>query len=164
MGKSSGGAVKSADNPFFKSKYLELSDLLLAVEPLLEKNGLLLMQPVRDGKVWSEIYDIETGEVVQSYLDLPNIADPQKLGGAITYFRRYTLQALLSLQAVDDDGNEASKAPKKKPTLSQDRFQSGLDKVNNGKLTLKQFQEVCDKYELSDVQSKSLMLLSKIEK
>jgi len=159
-----GTLTKKSDNPFFKSKYLELSDLLLAVEPLLEKNGLLLMQPVRDAKVWSEIYDIETGEVVQSYLDLPNIADPQKLGGAITYFRRYTLQALLSLQAVDDDGNEASKAPKKKPTLSQDRFQSGLDKVNDGKLTLKQFQEVCDKYELTDVQSKSLLLLSKIEK
>jgi len=159
-----GTLTKKSDNPFFKSKYLELSDLLLAVEPLLEKNGLLLMQPVRDSKVWSEIYDIETGEVVQSYLDLPNIADPQKLGGAITYFRRYTLQALLSLQAVDDDGNEASKAPKKKPTLSQDRFQSGLDKVNDGTLTLKQFQEVCDKYELTEVQSKSLMLLSKIEK
>jgi len=159
-----GTLTKKSDNPFFKSKYLELSDLLLAVEPLLEKNGLLLMQPVRDAKVWSEIYDIETGEVVQSYLDLPNIADPQKLGGAITYFRRYTLQALLSLQAVDDDGNEASKAPKKKPTLSQDRFQSGLDKVNDGTLTIEQFQEVCDKYELTDVQSKSLMLLSKIEK
>jgi len=159
-----GTLTKKSDNPFFKSKYLELSDLLTAVEPLLEKNGLLLMQPVRDAKVWSEIYDIETGEVVQSYLDLPNIADPEKLGGAITYFRRYTLQALLSLQAVDDDGNEASKAPKKKPTLAQDRFQSGLDKVNDKKLTLKQFQEVCDKYELTDVQSKSLMLLSKIEK
>ena len=159
-----GTLTKKSDNPFFKSKYLELSDLLLAVEPLLEKNGLLLMQPVRDGKVWSEIYDIETGEVVQSYLDLPNIADPQKIGGACTYFRRYTLVCLLSLQAVDDDGNEASKAPKKKPALSQDRFQSGLDKVNEGTLTLKQFQEVCSKYELTDVQSKSLMLLSKIEK
>jgi hypothetical protein len=138
--------------------------MLEAVEPLLHKNGLVLLQPVRDNKVWSEIFDIETGEVLQSYMELPNIIDPQKLIAATTYYRRGTLQCLLALQAVDDDGNEASKAPKKKPALSQDRFQSGLDKVNEGTLTLKQFQEVCDKYELTDVQSKSLMLLSKIEK
>jgi hypothetical protein len=37
---------------------------------------------------------------------LPNL-HPQKLGSAITYYRRYTLQSLLGLQA-EDDGNKAS--------------------------------------------------------
>jgi hypothetical protein len=37
---------------------------------------------------------------------LPNLQDPQKLGSAITYYRRYTLQSLLGLQAEDDDGNK----------------------------------------------------------
>ena len=40
-------------------------------------------------------------------INLPEISDPQKLGSAITYFRRYTLQSLLALQAEDDDGNKA---------------------------------------------------------
>ena len=43
-----------------------------------------------------------------SSIPLGDITDPQKLGGAITYYRRYTLQSLLGLQAEDDDGNTAS--------------------------------------------------------
>jgi hypothetical protein len=39
---------------------------------------------------------------------LPEIADPQKMGSAVTYYRRYMLQSLLLLRAVDDDGNIAS--------------------------------------------------------
>jgi hypothetical protein len=37
---------------------------------------------------------------------LPNLQDPQKLGSAITYYRRY-IYSLLGLQA-EDDGNKAS--------------------------------------------------------
>lgn len=158
-----GTLTKKSDNPFYKSKYLELSDLLEAVEPLLYKNKLVLMQPIVNGEVRSEIYDIETGEVVISAIKLPEINDPQKLGSAITYFRRYTLQSLLSLQAVDDDANITVKQPvKKKPALSQERFQSGLDKVNSNEITKEQFIELCEKYDLTDTQSKSLMLLKKI--
>jgi hypothetical protein len=69
---------------------------------------LLLLQPLQGGKVITMIFDVESGESIQSDIDLPQIQDPQKLGSAITYFRRYTLQSLLSLQAVDDDGNLAS--------------------------------------------------------
>jgi hypothetical protein len=58
-----GTLTKKSNNPFYKSKYLELSDLLEAVEPLLHSNGLLLMQPIVNNEVRSEIYDIETGEV-----------------------------------------------------------------------------------------------------
>ena len=43
-----------------------------------------------------------------SSIPLGDISDPQKLGGAITYYRAYTLQSLLGLQAEDDDGNTAS--------------------------------------------------------
>ena len=50
-----------------------------------------------------------TGAVI-SGLRLPEINDPQKLGSAITYYRRYTLASLLGLQAVDDDANIASGA------------------------------------------------------
>lgn len=160
-----GTLTKKSDNPFYKSKYLELSDLLEAVEPLLEKHGLVLLQPIMDERVFSQIIDIEDPkQTIESWLQLPQINDPQKLGSAITYFRRYTLQSLLSLQAVDDDANITVKQPTKKakPALSQERFQAGLDKVNSNEITKEQFIELCEKYDLTDTQSKSLMLLKKI--
>ena len=122
------------------------------------------MQPIVNGEVRSEIYDVETGEVVISSLKLPEINDPQKLGSCCTYFRRYSLQGLLSLQAIDDDANSTIKQPTKKakPALSQERFQAGLDKVNSNEITKEQFIDLCNKYTLTDTQSKSIMLLKKV--
>ena len=101
--------TKDSKNPFFKSKYFDINKLLAEIEPVIQKHDLLLLQPIQDNKVLTEIFDIETGEKVFSEMNLPNITDPQKLGSAITYYRRYTLQSLLGLQAEDDDGNKASK-------------------------------------------------------
>ena len=108
--KEIGKISKDSKNPFFKSNYLSLNGLIDAVEPVLEKHGLLLLQPISSDCVHTEITDIEEPSTrIQSYMKLPNITDPQKLGSAITYFRRYTLQSLLGLQAEDDDGNLAAK-------------------------------------------------------
>jgi hypothetical protein len=52
-------------------------------------------------------------EKLEASLRLPEIQDPQKIGSAITYYRRYTLTSLLALAAEDDDANVASQAPKK---------------------------------------------------
>lgn len=113
--KSEIGAIsKDSTNPFFKSKYFDINGLLKHTEPILQKNGLLLLQPIIKGEVFSEIIDIESGESVTSGIALPEITDPQKLGSAVTYYRRYTLQSLLGLQAEDDDANAASKATKPK--------------------------------------------------
>lgn len=106
--KEIGVISKDSKNPFFKSKYFDINALLRHVEPLLQENGLLLIQPIVKNKVCSIILDIEGDDEIVSSIPLPNIEDPQKLGSAITYFRRYTLQSLLALQAEDDDGNVAS--------------------------------------------------------
>ena len=91
---------------------------------MLWEQGLILTQPIKDGLVYSLITDTEDGSLVgESYLALPPITDPQKLGSCITYFRRYTLKSLLSISEQDDDGNLASKPPKKqKPNISDERF------------------------------------------
>ena len=107
--KEIGTISKDSKNPFFKSNYLSLNGLINAVEDVLQNQDLLLLQPLGNGGVSSIIYDTESGEQVESFMLLPNIQDPQKLGSAITYFRRYTLQSLLGLQAEDDDGNHAAK-------------------------------------------------------
>ena len=112
--KEIGKISKDSKNPFFKSKYFDINSLLEHVEPILQKNNLLLLQPIEEGKVKTQIFDIEEGRtsILQSVMDLPDLKDPQKLGSAITYYRRYTLQSLLGLQAEDDDGNKAAKPVK----------------------------------------------------
>ena len=111
--KEIGKISKDSTNPFFKSKYFDINGLLEHVEPILQKHDLLLLQPITDGKVSTVIVDIETGEKVISEMTLPQLNDPQKLGSCVSYYRRYTLQSLIGLQATDDDANLASRPPKK---------------------------------------------------
>jgi hypothetical protein len=116
-----GRISKDSSNPFFKSKYFDVNSLLLHVEPIIQKNGLLLLQPIQDNLVKSIIFDTN-GFSIESGIVLPELNDPQKLGSAITYYRRYTLQSLLALQAEDDDANLASnKVNAKSATTEEDQ-------------------------------------------
>ena len=100
--------TKDSTNPFFNSKYFDINSLLANVEPILTKHGLLVLQPLKRGEVTTQIVHVESGESIDSSVELPSISDPQKTGSCITYFRRYTLSSLLGLQAEDDDANKAS--------------------------------------------------------
>ena len=106
--KEIGAISKNKQNNFYKSKYFNIDELIEQLTPILQKHNLLLLQPIQDDKQYSIIHDIDDGDSVESSLSLPINLDAQKIGGAITYYRRYTLVALLGLQAEDDDGNTAS--------------------------------------------------------
>jgi len=126
--KSEVGRIsKDSSNPFFKSKYFDINSLLLHVEPIIQKNGLLLLQPIQDGLVKSIIYDTN-GFSIESGIALPELNDPQKLGSAITYYRRYTLQSLLALQAEDDDANLASNKAVSNNTKETEQDKKWLNK------------------------------------
>lgn len=113
--KAEVGAIsKKETNPFFKSKYFDINGLLEHLEPLLTKHRLLLLQPIEDNKVKSVLIDLDGDSAVSSSLELPHYDDPQKLGSCVTYYRRYTLQSLLGLQAEDDDANSAKEGAKVK--------------------------------------------------
>ena len=101
-----GAISKDKKNSFYKNKYFDINKLIDHVSPILKDHNLLLLQPIRDNKVFSVIIDLDGG-VVESSLELPANLDAQKIGAAVTYYRRYTLQSLLGLQAEDDDGNGA---------------------------------------------------------
>ena len=137
-----GTISKDSENPFFKSKFFDINKLVEVVKPVLSKNGLVLLQPIKDGKQYSIIVDSETTASVESELLLPNISDPQKLGSAVTYYRRYTLQSLLGLQAEDDDANASTKEvnkPKEKPKATPENIQAvktAMDKEDNKKAVL----------------------------
>lgn len=155
-----GKVTKGNDNPFFKSKYADLNSLLEATEPILLKYDLIVLQPIINGCVCTRIINIDNGEYVESSLQLPVVTDPQKQIAGVTYFRRATLQSLLSLQAVDDDGNTVSEAVKNtKPLLSDERFQNGLNKVDNGEMTKEEFIKQLSKFGLTESQTKIIALL-----
>ena len=155
-----GKVVKNANNPHFKKSYADINALVETVEPILLEQGLLLLQPIAEGVVSTLIIDIETGQSVVSSMRLPEIQDPQKIGSAVTYYRRYTLQSLLSLQAEDDDANSASATVKNtKPTITQERFENGLTQISEGKLTPEAFKQALSGYQLNDLQTKALLLL-----
>ena len=103
---------KKSENPFYKSKYADINEYLSVVKPILNEFGLVIFQPltIRDGKnaLKTMIIDSESEKDITSVVILPEGADAQKQGAIITYFRRYAIQSLLSLEAEDDDGNSAS--------------------------------------------------------
>jgi len=130
-----GAISKEADNPFFRSKYFDINSLIKQLHPLLIKNKLVLLQPLVDGTVKSIISDLD-GNSVESSLELPTNLDAQKIGSAITYYRRYTLASLLGLQAEDDDGNKAASnvsSSVKKEDPKEDKFSAAQKYIKNHK-------------------------------
>lgn len=127
---------KDQTNPFFKSKYLDINGLLAQLLPLLEKHELVVIQPleIKDGKNTLVTRVIDGKDLIAiSEILLPDLQDPQKMGSAITYYRRYALQSLFLLQAQDDDGNHASEPtnPLSKTKAisqkSQEDYSKGVD-------------------------------------
>ena len=105
-----GKIKKDADNPFFKSKYASLSNILDIVTPVLVQCDLNIMQmPVDDGNLRTVLSHV-SGEMVESTFNMKITKnDPQSMGSAITYARRYAIGAILNLNIdEDDDGNVAS--------------------------------------------------------
>jgi hypothetical protein len=145
-----GVVKKNAKNPHFKNTYADLNALIDAVEPILLSKGLILLQPIDNAKVSTLIIDVETGEQIASSIDLPTSGTPQAMGSAITYYRRYTLQSLLSLQADDDDGQMASKPqPTVKKPLPADKLEPAVELIKTKQKT-KQF--FLDNYDLTEDQ------------
>ena len=92
-----------------KYKYADLSDVLEAVRPVLHDNGLMVTQGVRAGCLYTKVVHASGQYMEDDGLPLPNNPDPQKVGSAITYMRRYSLCAALGIVADDDDDGAAAK-------------------------------------------------------
>lgn len=106
--------TKKKENPFYKSKYADLSDVLDVSKEHLNDNGICVAQcPNTDpesGYVTVETVLLhESGQWMRGETKLkPSKSDPQGSGSAFTYARRYGLTAMLGLAQEDDDGNAAS--------------------------------------------------------
>lgn len=137
---------KDEENPFFRSNYVPLPKMLKTLKPLYQKHGFILTQPVVTKEINGMIVNVVTSKLTHAETGMFEVSelaitdglldeikkmklnneeqmystkgDMQKLGGAITYARRYTLSALNSLEEVDDDGNAASNKEVSKPSKS----------------------------------------------
>jgi hypothetical protein len=108
--------VKDAVNPFFKSKYASLENVIATIKFPLVNNGLSYVQ-LPDGDGLTTIVMHKSGEWIKATANLELKGHtPQDQGSAITYMRRYALSAALGLATEDDDdGNAATQASKEKP-------------------------------------------------
>lgn len=111
--KEFGPALKDRTNPAFKSKYADLGACLDAVDDALLANGIALMQETfmdETGVTVETVFIHESGETMRGgRLHVPaSKQDPQGYGSALTYARRYSLQAACGIAPEDDDGNAAS--------------------------------------------------------
>jgi hypothetical protein len=101
---------KDAKNPFFKSSYASLSNILDAIKIPLAESDLSFSQHPMGENGMSTILMHKSGEWLGSHFTMKPVKnDPQGIGSCITYMRRYALAAILGLNIdEDDDGNQAS--------------------------------------------------------
>jgi len=109
-------AIKSAENPHFRSRYADLATVIEACRAALNSNGITFLQPVRAserGVIVETVLLHTSSEWISEELELPVAKqDAQGVGSAITYGKRYGLQSLVGIPSEDDDGNAATARPK----------------------------------------------------
>lgn len=105
-------AKKDTSNTYFKSKYADLNSVIVACKEALNSEDITILQPhrVTEGDAIVETILIHSsGQYIgsETMVKVVKANDPQALGSAISYARRYGLQSLISLPADDDDGETA---------------------------------------------------------
>jgi len=106
---------KDAKNPFFKSNYASLSNIQDAISNPLAESGLAYSQmPSGVNGLSTILIHAESGEYLMESFIMPvsKQNDPQAVGSAITYAKRYALAGVLGLN-IDDDDDDANKAAEK---------------------------------------------------
>ena len=117
--------LKENENPFYKSKYADLSAVLAATRSALAKHGVTLRQ-------WPFMEDLRVGitsrlccagewEESDCALPLTGKQDAQAVGSALTYIRRYATQSILAVAAESDD--DANAAVVQKTKAAEKRFE-----------------------------------------
>jgi len=130
---------KGDENPHFKSKFAGLASCLKTIKPALKENNFAIQQVVKQLESGGAVLQTNlihiSGKVVCDG-GIPLVSkdanDPQKLGGSITYARRYGMCAMLGIVGDDDDdGNLSSKpdtSPKALERLKKD-FSSDIEEA-----------------------------------
>jgi hypothetical protein len=144
---------KDRQNTHLKNKYATLDSVLDAITPALTDNKLMIMQDMIENdanskiKVETTVIHADSGQWVKFYAELPIVKnDPQGVGSAFTYARRYALAAAFGLSQADDDAQIAVKT-------AQD-WKRDMEKCD----TVEDLQGVFKKaYQASDAANKAIV-------
>lgn len=153
---------KDSTNPFFKSKYCSLSNILENIQLPLAEAGLCFSQMPDEHSLTTIIIHAESGEYLESSYIMPVAKqnDPQAVGSSITYARRYALGAILGLNIEDDDDANAAttKAPEKAwLNKGSDEWKNAVNALLKGTHTI---EDVKKKYSVSKVNETELIQLT----
>lgn len=122
-------AIKDSDNPYFRSKYADLTSVWDACRSQLTENGLSVIQMPgkiiqKEGLNCIEMTTLllhSSGEMIRGTMEIPvKELSAQSIGSAITYGRRYALAAMVGVAPEDDDGNAATQ-PQKQPWSTREQ-------------------------------------------
>ncbi len=158
-----------SDNPYFKSKYSSLAELVRASRPSLSKNGLAVLQQItaaHDGvSVLVTKLGHASGEWIQSSMRInPPKTDIQSLGSCITYLKRYCYASLIGVvtdeledQTRLDDGNSLTTSYNNQPQKPY----SATGFVTDTRVTTEQVEDL--EYELKDYPDIKTMVLEALK-
>lgn len=146
----------SKENPYFKSKYADLTDLIKASRPALSKNGLSVIQKVIQNETGSDflhtILQHSSGQWTDSKVKIvPPKADIQSYGSHRSYLKRYEYGSLIGVVSADEDDDGEMAVYEERTDLKKG---IKLNHTYNPKeqsfetITKEQLEEI--KYELSD--------------
>ena len=145
--------LKDADNPFFKSKYVPLENVVEAISNCGPKNGLSFVQwPKNDetGRVGVATLLMHTsGEFIEfdAVFMKADKETAQGAGALITYLKRYSLSAIYGITSdEDDDGNNSSGNNKSEPTKRRTNPEPvASEQVGNIKVKAMEFAKARDR-------------------
>jgi hypothetical protein len=112
--------------------YADWGQILEVINPLLKKHGLGFTQPLDGTKLKTIVFHIDSGEAIESSVDIPQdvalakMNTFQVMGSAITYYKRYSLSAMLGL-VTDKDADAAGEQVKNDRKANTDFTTSGAD-------------------------------------
>lgn len=147
------------ENPYFKSRYVDLSGVLKAAQKTMAKHGLSVAQIIDGGDIIT-LLSHKSGQWFKSVCPIGSYKNQQDRGSAITYTKRYAICAILGIAAdTDDDDNSATDADKKNGGLQTSRTAKPVSQVTftgaqlnqaigemNAVGTEREFQEVWGKW------------------
>ena len=163
------------DSQAYGYKYADLPAILEVINPLLKEHGLGFTQIINGTTLKTIIFHVETGEMIESNIDIPQGVDLkgmnpfQVLGSAITYLRRYALSSMLGLvtdkdtdaqgeQVKTEQKTESKAAPlapvKEFMNQSHEKYAEAVQAVKDGKYSVLQIEK---KYNLSPEAKKELI-------
>lgn len=144
------GATKDAKNPFFKSNYADLHSVMACAKEPLALNGLSVVQPtaIIDGQLCLiTMLMHKSGQWIKSAMPIVlSKQDPQSVGSAITYYRRYSYSALVGISAIDDDGEAAMQRKPSEPAAIKSAVAEPT--IDDLEKVISQQGKICDKASL----------------